>query len=147
MHVVRNSMDHGIELPEERLRANKPAAGTISFSCERRDEQLELHVRDDGRGLALHSLFRKGVSLGLFHADDQPPRQVVADMVFRSGLSTAGQVSQVSGRGVGMDAARAFLTEQGASVAIVLLDEATQLGFAPFEFVIRVPAAAFRARS
>ena len=147
MHVVRNSMDHGIELPEERLRVNKPAAGTISFTCERRDEQLELHVRDDGRGLALHSLFRKGVALGLFHADDKPPRQVVADMVFRSGLSTAGQVSQVSGRGVGMDAARAFLAEQGASVAIVLLDEATELNFAPFKFVIRVPAAAFRARS
>ena len=90
---------------------------------------------------------RTGVSLGLFQADDKPSRQAVADMVFRSGLSTAGQVTQVSGRGVGMDAARAFLAEQGASVAIVLLDEATELGFAPFQFVICVPAAAFRARS
>jgi HPt (histidine-containing phosphotransfer) domain-containing protein len=147
MHVVRNSMDHGIEMPEERLRSGKPPAGTLSFTCELRDDHLDLHVRDDGRGLALHALFRKGVSLGLFQADDQPPRQDVADIVFRSGLSTAGQVTQVSGRGVGMDAARAFLAEQGASVAIVLLDEATELGFAPFEFVIRVPAAAFRARS
>jgi hypothetical protein len=147
MHVVRNSMDHGIETPEERLRAGKPPAGTLSFTCERRDDELELHVSDDGRGLALPALFRKGVSLGLFQADDKPSRQAVADMVFRSGLSTAGQVTQVSGRGVGMDAARAFLAEQGAGVAIVLLNEATELGFAPFKFVIRVPAAAFRARS
>ncbi len=125
----------------------KPSAGTLSFTCERRDDQLELHVGDDGRGLALQALFRKGVSLGLFQADDKPPRQAVADIVFRSGLSTAGQVTQVSGRGVGMDAARAFLAEQGASIAIVLLNEATELGFAPFKFVIRVPAAAFRART
>jgi HPt (histidine-containing phosphotransfer) domain-containing protein len=147
MHVVRNSMDHGIEMPEERLRAGKPPAGTLSFTCHRRDDELELHVSDDGRGLALHSLFRKGVSLGLFQADDKPSRQAVADIVFRSGLSTAGQVTQVSGRGVGMDAARAFLAEQGASVAIVLLNEAAELGFAPFQFVIRIPTAAFRARS
>jgi HPt (histidine-containing phosphotransfer) domain-containing protein len=147
IHVVRNSMDHGIEMPEERLRAGKPPAGTLSFTCQRHDDQLELHVSDDGRGLALHALFRKGVSLGLFQAADKPPRQAVADIVFRSGLSTASQVSQVSGRGVGMDAARAFLAEQGAGVAIELLDEATELGFAPFQFVISVPAAAFRARS
>jgi chemotaxis protein histidine kinase CheA len=140
-------MDHGIEMPEERLQAGKPPAGTLRFICQRHDDQLELQVSDDGRGLALHALFRKGVSLGLFQADDKPTRQAVADIVFRSGLSTAGQVTQVSGRGVGMDAARAFLTEQGASVAIVLLDEATELGFAPFQFVIRVPAPAFRFRS
>jgi HPt (histidine-containing phosphotransfer) domain-containing protein len=147
MHVVRNSMDHGIETPEERLQAGKPPAGTLSFTCERRGDELELHVSDDGRGLALQALFRKGVSLGLFQPDDKPPRQAVADIVFRSGLSTAGEVTQVSGRGVGMDAARAFLADQGAGVAIVLLNEGAELGFAPFKFVIRVPAIAFRARS
>ncbi len=147
MHVVRNSMDHGIETPEERLRDGKPAAGTIRLTCKQHDGQLELQVADDGRGLALHALFRKGVALGLFQADERPSRQTVADIVFRSGLSTAGQVTQVSGRGVGMDAARAFLAEQGASVAIELLNEATEMWFAPFRFVIRIPAAAFRARS
>jgi len=147
LHVVRNSMDHGIELPEERLRAGKPPAGTLNFTCERRGEELELHVGDDGRGLALHVLFDKGVAAGLFQANERPTRQAVADIIFRSGLSTSGQVTQVSGRGVGMDAARAFLAEHGASISIVLLDEATQLGFAPFKFIVRVPAAAFRARS
>ncbi len=142
MHMFRNSMDHGIEKSADRLRAGKPEAGQLEVDCIRNKEQVELHIRDDGRGLALHHLFRKGVSLGLFTADDKPPRQAVADIIFQAGLSTAEAVTQVSGRGVGMDAVRAFLQEQGASASIVLLDKNEDLNFAPFKFVLSIPLAA-----
>jgi HPt (histidine-containing phosphotransfer) domain-containing protein len=143
MHMIRNSLDHGIEAPEERARANKDARGTLRFICERKsDNHIELHISDDGRGLALHKLYEKGVAGGLFSGSQKPTRGEVADVLFRSGLSTAEQVTQVSGRGVGMDAVRAFLKEQNASVRVALKESDEALGFAPFEFIISVPSAA-----
>jgi HPt (histidine-containing phosphotransfer) domain-containing protein len=145
MHIVRNALDHGIETPADRARANKPERGTLRVACERSGNgHVELRVGDDGRGLALHKLYEKGVANGAFNGQTQPSRQDVADLVFSSGLSTAEQVTQVSGRGVGMDAVRVFMREQGASVRIALKDSATDLGFAPFEFVITVPETASR---
>ena len=144
MHIVRNSLDHGIEAPADRASANKPEKGALVISCERTGGQVELHIHDDGRGLALHKLYEKGVASGLLDPAAKPTRQQVADLVFNSGLSTAEQVTQVSGRGVGMDAVRIFLKEQGATVRIALKDAGTALGFAPFEFVIGVPPAAYQ---
>jgi HPt (histidine-containing phosphotransfer) domain-containing protein len=144
MHIVRNSLDHGIEAPADRVRANKAEQGQLRVTCEHTQDHLELRVSDDGRGLALHKLYEKGVAKGVFNAATKPSRQDVADLVFDAGLSTAEQVTQVSGRGVGMDAVRVFLKEQGASVRIALKDSAQELGFAPFEFVISVPSAACR---
>jgi HPt (histidine-containing phosphotransfer) domain-containing protein len=144
MHIFRNSLDHGIEAPEDRTRALKPAQGKIRLACERHGDRVELRVGDDGRGLALHKLHEKGLASGLFSADDHPTRSVVADIIFCSGLSTAAQVTQVSGRGVGMDAVRTFLRAQGAAVRIALSEPSgTEMGYAPFEFVIDVPTAAF----
>jgi HPt (histidine-containing phosphotransfer) domain-containing protein len=144
MHIVRNSLDHGIEAPADRLRANKPEQGLLRVACERNDDQVELRVSDDGRGLALHKLYEKGIANGIFSATAKPACQEVADLVFNAGLSTATQVTQVSGRGVGMDAVRVFLKEHGATVRIVLKNAAQELGFAPFEFVISVPPTAYR---
>jgi HPt (histidine-containing phosphotransfer) domain-containing protein len=145
MHIFRNSLDHGIEAPATRLTAKKPAAGKISFACERHADHMELRIGDDGQGLALHKLYEKGRANGLFAADDRPTRETVAEIIFRSGLSTAAQVTQVSGRGVGMDAVRTFLKEQGATIRIVMADPTgTELGSTPFEFVIHVPATAYR---
>jgi HPt (histidine-containing phosphotransfer) domain-containing protein len=142
MHMVRNSLDHGIETPEERGRANKPEQGTIRFACERKADVIELHISDDGRGLALHKLYEKGVASGIFNASQKPARSEIADVIFNAGLSTAEQVTQVSGRGVGMDAVRSFLKEQKASVRVALKGGGEDLGYAPFEFVITVPPAA-----
>jgi chemotaxis protein histidine kinase CheA len=145
MHIFRNSLDHGIEAPAERITAKKPAAGKISFTCERHADHMELRIGDDGQGLALHKLYEKGRANGLFAADDRPTRETVAEIIFRSGLSTAAQVTQVSGRGVGMDAVRTFLKEQDATIRIVMADPTgTELGSTPFEFVIHVPATAYR---
>jgi HPt (histidine-containing phosphotransfer) domain-containing protein len=142
MHILRNSLDHGIEAPQDRRLANKPERGTVQFRCVRRGANVELHVSDDGRGLALHKLYEKGVAAGIFNAAERPARETIAEIIFRSGLSTSSQVTQVSGRGVGMEAARTFLEQSGARIRIGLRDSATELGFAPFEFIIDVPPAA-----
>lgn len=143
MHIVRNSLDHGIEAPEERRGASKPEHGQLHISCERRQNQVELHIADDGRGLALHKLHEKGLAAGLFGADEIPSPESVAETIFHAGLSTAESLTQVSGRGVGMDAVRAFLKEQGADIRVVLRQSTLQLYFTPFKFVISVPSSAF----
>lgn len=144
MHIVRNSMDHGIEAPEARLAAHKPEQGRLRFACEKTPIGTELHISDDGRGLALHKLYEKGLSSGLFKPDSQPSPQDVAELIFQSGLSTAEQVSMVSGRGVGMDAVRAFLHKQEADIRIVLDNPGPTLSFTAFKFVIRLPESACR---
>jgi len=142
MHMVRNALDHGIEMPDERVRSGKPERGELRIHCERRDGTVELRVGDDGRGLALKALLRRGRQAGVFGEDETPAPQVVAELIFRSGLSTAQAVTQMSGRGVGMDAVRTFLGEQGATAGIELTAPANEQEFAPFRFVIQVPAAA-----
>ncbi len=142
VHILRNSLDHGIESPEERRAASKPEQGCVRFSCVRRADRIELRISDDGRGLALHRLYEKGLAAGLFDGAHRPTREQVADLIFRSGLSTATAVTQVSGRGVGMDAVRTFLKQQGATIRIELLGSAADFAYTPFEFVIEVPATA-----
>jgi HPt (histidine-containing phosphotransfer) domain-containing protein len=142
MHIVRNSLDHGIEAPADRLRAHKPEQGALSFACERRGDRVELHISDDGQGLPLHKLYEKGVASGLLKASDHPTPDAVADLIFRSGLSTSAAVTQVSGRGVGMDAVRTFLKEHGAQIRIALRASGEKLGFTPFELIIDIPLAA-----
>jgi len=143
IHIVRNSLDHGIESPAERLLADKPPQGKISFACQRSSDRVELHIRDDGRGLPLHALYEKGLASGFYSAEDPPTRDALADSIFRAGLSTAAQVTDISGRGVGLDAVRVFLKEQGATIRVALdpMPNA-ELRFAPFAFVISVPASA-----
>jgi HPt (histidine-containing phosphotransfer) domain-containing protein len=143
MHLLRNSLDHGIEEPAERLRAGKPERGTVRFACERRGERVEIRISDDGRGLALAQLYAKGRAGNLIDADAVPSRAQVAEVIFHSGLSTAETVTLVSGRGVGMDAVRTFLAEQGAGIRVQLEQpDGTELGQAPFQFVISIPPAA-----
>lgn len=143
MHIVRNSLDHGIEGPEDRVAAGKPERGQIRFACESKGDGMELCISDDGRGLALHKLYEKGVANGVFAAGERPSPEAVAELIFQSGLSTAAQVTQVSGRGVGMDAVRTFLEEQGGSVKIALNNPGAEYGFTPFMFVINLPQSAF----
>lgn len=143
MHIVRNSLDHGIEGPEDRKKAGKQECGRIRFVCERNGDATELHISDDGRGLALHKLYEKGLANGVFQAGEKPAPEAVAELIFESGLSTAAEVTQVSGRGVGMDAVRTFLQEQGSDIRVKLLEPVSELGFTPFVFVINLPSSAF----
>ena len=142
VHIVRNSLDHGIEMPEERRALGKSGQGRVRFACAQRGGTVELRISDDGRGLPLHRLYEQGLAAGVFEAAHRPGRQEVAELIFRSGLSTAAAVTQVSGRGVGMDAVRTFLKQQGATIRIELKGETAGLGYAPFEFVIEAAATA-----
>jgi cytochrome b561/HPt (histidine-containing phosphotransfer) domain-containing protein len=145
IHILRNSLDHGIETPAERVLAHKPPQGRITFACVRDGDGVELRIGDDGRGLALHALYARGLAAGDYAASAAPSRAELAESIFRSGTSTAAQVTEISGRGVGLDAVRVFLREQGATIRVALEESPdTTPGFAPFAFVIGVPAAALR---
>ena len=141
MHILRNSLDHGIESPEDRQLANKAPQGTVRIESARREDGLELQISDDGRGLALQRLYELGVANGMFQGQEAPSPDMVAETIFKSGVSTASEVTQVSGRGVGMDAVRSFLAEQGATIRIALREAVAATGFTPFAFVIRLPRA------
>ncbi|MHA7838252.1 MAG: chemotaxis protein CheA, partial [bacterium] len=109
LHLVRNAVDHGFEGPEDRRAAGKPESGRLVIEARRQKDSIVIDVRDDGRGIDLDSVRRRAIEAGLLHADlaaDLPPEEVVS-FVFHPGLSTAHSVSEVSGRGVGMDAVKA----------------------------------------
>ncbi len=120
VHLVRNAVDHGLEAPEARREAGKPPAGRLVIDARREKDKVRIAVEDDGRGIDLESVRRRAVSAGLLHPDlagDLPDHEVAA-FVFRPGLSTAEQVSQISGRGVGMDAVKATIESLGGEVEI-----------------------------
>ena len=120
VHLIRNAVDHGIEAPEERARAGKPEAGLIHIQARREKDSIRIAVIDDGRGIDLERVRAKAVESGLVHGDlaeDLPP-DAIAALVFEPGLSTAGEVSEISGRGVGMDAVRATIESLGGAVEL-----------------------------
>jgi len=117
-HIVRNSSDHGIEPPAERLAAGKSAQGTITLRAESSEGWFSLAISDDGRGLDLDAIRRKGESLGLVRPGEVLTEQTIIDLIFSSGLSTAERVSDVSGRGVGMDVVRRAIAETGGDIGI-----------------------------
>jgi two-component system chemotaxis sensor kinase CheA len=134
-HLVRNCADHGIEMPEEREKAGKPARGTITLKASADESWFTLEVSDDGRGLNLEAIRKKGESLGLIKAGESLSEQVLIDLIFASGLSTAQKVTDVSGRGVGMDVVKRQIQEAGGTVCVT-----TQTGKGT-TFCLRVPSA------
>jgi two-component system, chemotaxis family, sensor kinase CheA len=116
-HLVRNSLDHGIELPEIRVAAGKPAAGTITLSAQHRGGAIAIEVRDDGRGLDRERILAKARERGL-PASDAMSDAEVWQLIFEPGFSTAEVVTDVSGRGVGMDVVRKNILSLGGSVEI-----------------------------
>lgn len=120
VHLVRNAVDHGIERPELRRSLGKPDTGHLRISAAREKDFIVIEVSDDGAGLDLAMIKRKAIEAGLLHPDlaDDLPADQIAEFVFRSGLSTANRVSDVSGRGVGMDAVRASAETLGGFVRI-----------------------------
>ncbi len=103
MHIIRNSIDHGLETPEERLRAGKPEKGTIGLWASQKGNHVVIEVQDDGRGIDPEKVFRKGVKMGLIAPDAEPSREDLLELIFTPGFSTRDEVSDLSGRGVGMD--------------------------------------------
>ena len=139
MHLFRNSMDHGIENVADRLAKNKSAAGRINLQLFLDEEHLVFKLRDDGRGLAVKFIQSKAIANGLIAADATLPAEQIAQLIFEPGFSTAERVTEVSGRGVGMDAVKGFIEDEGGSITLEFLSAESQGDFRPFETVIRLP--------
>ena len=120
IHLLRNALDHGVEAPDLRERNGKPRKGRVVLSASQRGERIVITVRDDGRGMDPEILRRKAVEKGVIDGA-QAARLSEAEcyeLIFRPGFSTAATVSDVSGRGVGMDVVKTRITELGGTLAV-----------------------------
>jgi signal transduction histidine kinase len=135
-HIIRNSLDHGIETESERLKKNKQINGLLRLEIKDQGQNLVVTYKDDGRGLDLGRLLDKGKEQGLIAADCKDAASI-ATLIFASGLSTAEGVTQFSGRGVGMDAIKKYIEQAGGSVNLEL-GEAND-GFVSFALKFTIP--------
>ena len=117
-HLIRNAVDHGIESAEARIAAGKPAEGTLTLSAEHRSGRILIRIADDGAGINRERVFAKAVEKGLIAADAQLSKEEIDHLIFAPGFSTAQQVSNISGRGVGMDVVRQNVKELGGRITI-----------------------------
>ena len=120
VHLVRNALDHGLEPAEERIAAGKPATGTVEISARHAGSSIVISVRDDGRGIDAERVARKACERGLISADQiaSVDQARAAELLFTAGFSTAVQMSDVSGRGVGMDAVRSAIRGLGGEATL-----------------------------
>ena len=119
-HIVRNTIDHGIELPEQRVRAGKPVEGRLSLRAFHEGGQVNIEVSDDGAGIDMERVKRKAVERGTIspeHAARMSEREAL-NLIFLPGLSTAERVTSVSGRGVGMDVVKTNIEKIGGMVDV-----------------------------
>lgn len=131
MHIVRNSLDHGIETPEERLREGKPGNGTIQISASQKGNHVIIEVNDDGRGIDHERILKKAIEKGLVEDGAVLKKEEIINFMFLPGFSTKETVSEISGRGVGMDVVKKNIsdlsgmveidTEKGRGTTIVLI--------------------------
>ena len=133
VHLVRNSLDHGIEKPDVRIAAGKPETGEIHLNAYHEGGNIVIEITDDGAGLNLEKILSKAKSSGLVSDNDNLSDEEIADLIFRPGFSTADVVSDVSGRGVGMDVVRRNIRALGGTV-----DVTTKTGQGSV-FTIRLP--------
>ncbi len=140
MHLFRNSLDHGLEPAQERQAMGKAPEGLISISISKGSDKLTITYGDDGRGLNLAKIRQKAIDARLIGPTDTLTPANISALVFAPGLSTADKVTDVSGRGVGMDAVKNFFEQQGGSLALAFPKSfGEQDAFAAVEFVMTLP--------
>lgn len=118
VHLIRNACDHGLELPDERLAAGKPAAGRVTLSAHQAGGEVLITIRDDGRGIDRERVRAKAEAQGLIQPGDIVADQDLLQMIFHPGFSTAAQVTNLSGRGVGMDVVKRTIESLRGSIDI-----------------------------
>jgi two-component system chemotaxis sensor kinase CheA len=120
VHIVRNSLDHGFELPEVRRSAGKPATGTLTIRASQESDRVVIEIRDDGKGIDPAAIKRKAYEKGLIDegAVERLSDQEAVNLVFAAGFSTVEVVSDLSGRGVGMDVVRTTIEKIGGTVVL-----------------------------
>lgn len=132
-HLLRNAISHGIEAPDQRRKAGKPETGTISIDVSREATELVMQISDDGAGLNIDAIRKRAIERGLIDKSAKPDDNELTQMIFRSGFSTAEQVSELAGRGIGMDVVANEVRQIGGSVTAQ-----TEAGKGA-RFVIRIP--------
>lgn len=133
VHLVRNSLDHGVESPQQRLAAGKPETGLIQLNAYHQGGHIIIEVSDDGAGLPRDKLLQKAIKLGFVSKNDNISDEKIYDFIFQPGFSTAEKLSDVSGRGVGMDVVRRNINELGGKV------ELSSIAGKGTKFTIRLP--------
>jgi two-component system, chemotaxis family, sensor kinase CheA len=118
VHIIRNSIDHGIENVADRKAVGKSEHGTVKLKAFNSSSYVNIIISDDGRGISRENVLQKAIQKGLISADENPSDEAVFDLIFHPGLSTATQVSDVSGRGVGMDVVKQKIDELRGSVTV-----------------------------
>jgi len=106
MHLIRNSMDHGVEMPDDRQRAGKAREGTITLQAQHEAGYITIQIKDDGKGLNPEMLLEKAIEKGIVKENQKLTKQECLNLIFAAGFSTATEISNISGRGVGMDVVR-----------------------------------------
>lgn len=139
-HLLRNTLDHGLESAPDRIKAGKAEHGHIAIESGQDADHLILRYRDDGAGLNLARIRAIGLKRGLITEAVRDPQKIAA-LIFEPRFSTAETTTSISGRGIGMDAVKAILEERSGSIRIQFLDSGDALGCRPFEFVISIPGA------
>ncbi|MCP1675127.1 chemosensory pili system protein ChpA (sensor histidine kinase/response regulator) [Natronocella acetinitrilica] len=132
-HMLRNAVAHGIETPDARQAAGKPGSGQITVALDREGSDVVLRVSDDGSGMNLEAIRRKAISRGLMREDAELTDREIVQFVLEQGFSTAETVTQISGRGVGMDVVNAEIKQLGGNLEI---DSRPGLGTT---FIVRLP--------
>ena len=117
-HLIRNAIDHGIEPPDERRQMGKPETGTIRLSAYQSEGRIYIEVRDDGRGINAERVRQKAIQLGWITENDHVSEEALYEFLFQPGFSTAQQVSDLSGRGVGMDVVKRNVESLGGSISV-----------------------------
>jgi len=119
VHLIRNSLDHGIEMPADRVAAGKPETGTIELKAYHRGGHIVIEIIDDGRGLDKNKLLAKAIEKGLVEENNLLTEKQIFELIFMPGFSTAEQLTDISGRGVGMDVVRRNIQSLGGNIEII----------------------------
>ena len=143
-HLLRNSLDHGLEKADQRVAAGKGVHGEICCEANLLNQQCQIRFSDDGAGMDLKRVRSMAIEKGILQEDESVDDKSIANMIFKPGFSTKSEVTEISGRGVGLDAVKAMLTEIGGDIQIELNSESEGAKHSrTFSFLITIPQSLF----